>query len=360
LFVASSSAAAASETEVLEKANAAFVAAAKRVLPGVVSITTKKKPIADPNTEDLSLENLIDPVEGESAEAVLEALRQARQAVGARGSEQSSGFLVSATGLIVTASHVVEDVDEILVRLHDGQEWEAKLLGADPMSQVAVLKIDGENLPVLKLGDSSKLEVGQWVMTAGHPFGLRTTIGFGILGAVGVRGLGTAAFEDYIQTDAAMQPGCSGGPLLNVRGEVIGMNVAVAGRNGPLPGVGFAVPINMIKAVKDQLAASGQMVYSYLGVAIQDLDREMADSLGLDKPRGVRVGSVMAGTPAAEAGLAEGDVVLEMDGKVVADTAWLIKSVAFTTPGTRVTLTILREGEKKDVNAKLVPRPGGD
>jgi len=348
------------ETEDLEKASAAFVATAKRVLPGVVAITTTKKPGAGGEIEGFSLEDLSKSADEESAKAALEFLRRAKRSPHARGAAQSSGFLVSAAGLIVTANYVVEDADKIMVRLHNGKELEAKLVGADAMSQVAVLKIEGENFPVLTLGDSSEVEVGQWVMSAGHPFGLRTTISFGIVGAVGVHGFGTVAFEDYIQTDAAMQRGCSGGPLVNVRGEVVGMNVAIASRSGSFEGVGFAVPVNTVKAVKDQIAASGKMVYSYLGVAIEDLDRKLADSLGLDESRGVRVTGVGAGTPAQEAGLADGDVILEMDGKAVANVMSLRKMVAFTPPGTQVTLTILREGKRKKVDVKLETRPTGD
>lgn len=350
----------ASETEVLEKANAAFVVAAKRVLPGVVAITTKKKPRVGGGTDGLSLENLHDSADEESVRAALEFLQRAQRSPNARGTEQSSGFLVSAAGLIVTADYAVKDADEIIVRLHGGKEFIAKLVGTDAMSQVAVLKIEGENFPVLKLGDSSKVEVGQWVMSAGHPFGLNTTISFGIVGAVGVHDLGAATLEDYIQTDAAMQRGCSGGPLVNVRGEVVGMNVAIASRSGSFEGVGFAVPVNMVKAVKDQIAASGKMTYSYLGVSIKELDPELTDSLGLDELKGVRVARVGEGTPAQEAGLAEDDVILELDGKAVANVASLMKMVAFTPPGTNVTLTILREGKRKKIEVKPGIRPTRD
>ena len=166
--------------------------------------------------------------------------------------------------------------------------------------------------------------------------------------------------EDYIQTDAAMQRGCSGGPLVNVRGEVIGMNTAIASRTGSFEGVGFAVPVNMVKAVKDQIAASGKMVYSYLGVAINELDRELADSLGLDEPSGVLVTGVGEGTPAQEAGLAQNDVILEMDGKAVVNVASLMKMVAFTPPEAKVTLTILREGKRKRIDVKPGIRPTRD
>jgi len=288
------------------------------------------------------------------------SLRQPGRSPHALGAAQSSGFLVSAAGLIVTANFVVEDADKIMVRLHNGKELEAKLVGADSMSQVAVLKIEGKNFPVLRLGDSSKVEVGQWVMSAGHPFGLNTTISFGIVGAVGVYGVGTAAFEDYIQTDAATQPGCSGGPLVNVRGEVIGMIVAIVSRSGSFEGVGFAMPVNTVKAVKNQIAASGKMVYSYLGVAIEELDWEFVDSLGLDVSSGVRVTGVGAGTPAQEAGLVDGDVILELDGKAVANSMSLMKMVAFKPPGTQVTLTIFRKGERKKIDVKLGTRPTRD
>jgi serine protease Do len=357
---ASPCAAAAPETDVLEKASAAFVATAKRVLPGIVVITTTKKPSVGEEIEAFSLKDLSKSTDEESVKAALKFLRRSRPLPQTRSAERSSGFLVSAAGLIVTASYVVEGADKIMVGLHNGKELEAKLVGADPKSQVAVLRIEGENFPVLRLGDSSEVEVGQWVMSAGYPFGLRSTVGFGIIGAVGVHGLGTAALEDYILTNAATQRGCSGGPLVNIRGDVIGMNVAIASRNGSFEGVSFAVPANTVKVVKDQIAASGKMVYSYLGIAIREVEWELAESLGLDEPSGVHVTSVLRGTPAQEAGLAKGDIILEMDGKAVAGAYSLTKIVAFTPPNTQVTLTIVREGERKRVDVKLRTRPESD
>ncbi len=339
--------------KILERASAAFVASAKEVLPGVVLIRTSKKRDAETGRRGVSPEDLSRLLEDESAQAFLEALRESRRSAGT-----GSGFLVSREGHVVTASYVVDDADEINVRLHDGREMEARLLGADPMSQVAVLKIEGEDLPVLNLGDSSKVEVGQWVMSAGHPHGLRAAVSFGIVGATGVSGVGTGAFEDYIQTDAAMHPGCSGGPLVNVRGQVVGMNAAVISRRGGFAGVGLAVPVNMVKAVKDQIIASGRVAYSYLGVMIHEVDRRAAESLGLDEPRGVLVAGVAEGSPAEKAGLAKRDVVLEMDGKPVEGTASLRKTVALTPPGTRVTLAILREGKRQEVEATLGAHPG--
>lgn len=354
LFSAAASpyAAEAPDSEVLEKASAAFAATAERVLPGVVAITasTKPSPVGEMGGSLPAAPSTT--VDQEQARAAIESLQNStpRESLG-------SGFLVSAAGLIVTANFVVEKADKIMVRLHDGKELEAKLVGADRLSQVAVLKVEGKDLPILRLGDSTEVEVGHWVMSAGHPFGLRTSLSSGIVGAVGVHGLGNAAFEDYIQTDAAMQRGCSGGPLLNVRGEVVGMNVAIASQSGSFEGAGFAVPVNMVKTVKDQIAASGKMVYSYLGVAIQDLNRKLADSAGLDDTRGVRVGRINPASPAEKAGLAYGDVILEMDGKIVTNMTSFRKMVAFTPPGTQVTLTILRDGERKKIDVVLDARP---
>jgi serine protease Do len=326
--------------EVLEGSKALILrAVAKQAGRGVVMITTTK------------------PTAGGE---VAETPRQPRRPFRMRGAEPSSGFLVSPTGLIVTASYVVKDADKIMVQLNDGKEFEAKPLGADPISQVAVLKIEGENFPFLRLGDSSEAKVGQLVICVGCPFGLGWSVTHGIVMAVGVHPSRTAAFCDYIHHDAAVNPGNEGGPLVNMRGEVIGVNLGIVARPAGNEHVAIAVPVNVVKVVKDQIATSGKTVYSYLGVATQELDRELADSLGLGDSRGVLVDRVIAGTPADEAGLAKGDIILEMDGKPVADTVSLGRKVAFTPPGTQVTLTILRKGQRKKADVKLRARPTGD
>jgi serine protease Do len=357
-----SQAAADSEAELIEKASAAFVATAQQVLPGVVTVTARSKPDAGGKTGASPSEDRPVPPDKQSAREIAGTLGLTRQPPRTRRVppvHQGSGFLVSAAGLIVTASHGVEQADEIVVRLHNGKEYDAKLVGADRMSRVAVLRIAGENFPVLRLGDSSKVEVGQWVMTAGHPFGLGTTVSFGIVGAVGVD-TGEATFGGYIQTDAMTQPGYVGGPLVNLRGEVIGMNMMIISRSGAFEGVSLAMPINMVKTVKDQISATGKMVYSYLGISLQEVDQELADALGLSEALGVRVSSVLDGSPAHESRLTEGDVILEVDGNAIETDTAFKRTLAFKPPGTRVTLTILRDGERKSVDVELGTLPTRD
>jgi serine protease Do len=273
-----------------------------------------------------------------------------------RGS--GSGFIISEDGYIITNNHVVGEADAVSVTLDDGRELEAKVIGADPDSDVALIKVDAKNLPYLEFADSSEVEVGQWVLAFGSPFGLSRTVTAGIVSATGRKNVGMLGFEDFIQTDAAINPGNSGGPLVDLYGRVVGVNTLIYSRSGGYMGIGFAIPVNMAKWVKDQLLAEGDVTRGYLGVWIQDLDNDIAQSFGLDRDRrGALIGEVGEDSPAADAGLKHGDVVVEMDGTPVRDSASLRNRVAMIAPGNNVDLTVLRGDDKANVTVTIGERP---
>ncbi len=271
---------------------------------------------------------------------------------------QGSGFIISKDGYILTNNHVVGDADEISVKLADGRKFKAKVVGKDPQSDVAVIKIDARNLPVLPLGNSDDLEVGEWVIAIGNPFGLTQTVTVGVVSAKGRSRLGINDYEDFIQTDAAINPGNSGGPLLNIHGEVVGMNTAIFSRSGGYMGIGFAIPINMARAVKDQLLKHGKVIRGWLGVVIQEIDEDLAKSFGLPKAEGVLVAEVADNSPAAKGGMKAGDVILKLNGQKVNDVGELRNKIALTPPGTKVTFEILRDGKRKKLSIVIEEKPG--
>jgi serine protease Do len=268
-----------------------------------------------------------------------------------------SGFIISQDGLILTNHHVVGDADRVTVKLTDGREFTAKTIGTDPPSDVAVIKIEAKGLPVLPLGDSDAMEVGDWVIAAGSPFGLTQTITVGVISAKGRSQLGLADFEDFMQTDAAINPGNSGGPLLNLQGEAIGVNTAIASQSGGFIGIGFAIPSNMVKAIQQQLVTRGKVVRGYMGVSIQPLTSALAQSLRINTTEGVLVADVAPGSPAAKAGLKRGDVIVSFNGQAVHDPGHLRNLVAMSAPGTKATLQILRENQKREVSVELAELP---
>jgi serine protease Do len=268
-----------------------------------------------------------------------------------------SGFIISQDGLILTNHHVVGDADRVMVKLSDGREYTAKTIGTDPPSDVAVIKIEAQGLPVLALGDSDAMEVGDWAIAAGSPLGLTQTITVGVISAKGRSHLGITDFEDFMQTDAAINPGNSGGPLLNLQGEAIGVNTAIASRSGGSMGIGFAIPSNMAKALEQQLVTRGKVVRGYLGVGIQQLTSALAQSLRLNTTEGVLVSDVAPGSPAAKAGLKRGDVIVAFNDQPVHDPGQLRNLVAMTPPGTKATLQVLRENQKRTVSVELGELP---
>lgn len=262
-----------------------------------------------------------------------------------------SGFIVSKDGYILTNSHVVGDANRIIVKLHDGREFEAKKIGSDEKSEVAIIKIEADDLPTVTLGDSGNLEVGEWVIAVGNPFGLTETVTAGIVSALGRNNIGIADYENFIQTDAAINPGNSGGPLLNIKGEVIGINTAIYSQSGGYMGVGFAIPINMATAIKDQLIKSGKVTRGYLGVYLQELTKDLAESLGLKNTQGIIVSDVVEDSAAAEAGIKQDDVILKLDEKEVHDANAFRNTVSSYPPGTKIELTILRKGKELKIQA---------
>jgi len=268
-----------------------------------------------------------------------------------------SGFIIASDGYILTNNHVVEDADKITVRLPDEREFEAKVIGTDPQSDVALIKIEATDLPVLPLGDSDRLEVGEWVIAIGSPFELSQTVTVGVVSAKGRNRMGINDYENFIQTDAAINPGNSGGPLLNIHGEAIGINTAIFSRSGGYMGIGFAIPINMAKSIEQQLRDKGKVTRGWLGVMIQDVDKDLAASFNLDSTKGVLISGVSEDSPAAKAGIRQGDVIVAMAGKAVDDTADLRNRVAMTPPGRTVPFEIIRDGKKKTLSVTIGEQP---
>ncbi|MGB9712860.1 MAG: DegQ family serine endoprotease [Dissulfurimicrobium sp.] len=270
-----------------------------------------------------------------------------------------SGFIISQDGYILTNNHVVSGADVIKVKLYDGREFKAKVIGTDPQSDIAVIKIPATNLPVLKLGDSDKIEVGEWAIAIGNPFGLKETVTVGVISAKGRDRVGISDYEDFIQTDAAINPGNSGGPLLNIYGEVIGINTAIFSKSGGYMGIGFAIPINMAKVIKDQLIAKGKITRGWLGVVIQDVTEDLAKSFGLKKKEGVLVADVTNGSPAEKAGIKREDVIIELNGVKINDSGELRNKIALTAPGTVVKLEIERNGKRLSIPVTIAEQPQG-
>ncbi|MDF7823841.1 DegQ family serine endoprotease [Pontiellaceae bacterium B12227] len=265
---------------------------------------------------------------------------------------QGTGFIISKDGYILTNNHVVNDADRITVILADERRFSAKVIGSDPKTEVALIKIeDPQGLPFLELGDSDALEVGEWVLAAGNPFGLSQTVTAGIVSAKGRSEVGIAEYGNFIQTDAAINPGNSGGPLLDIDGKVVGINTAIYTRSGGYMGIGFAIPINQAIQIKDQLIQHGKISRSVLGVYIQDVDEELARSFGLDEKAGILISQIVEDSAAEEAGLKEGDIIVEMDGKKVGKVGAFRSRVASTLPNTKVKLKIFRNGKYKNVSA---------
>lgn len=256
-----------------------------------------------------------------------------------------SGFIVSQDGFIMTNAHVVEGADDVIVTLTDKREFKARLVGADKRSDVAVVKIEASGLPFVKLGEVSRLKVGEWVMAIGSPFGLDSTVTAGIVSA---KQRDTGDYLPFIQTDVAINPGNSGGPLINMRGEVVGINSQIYSRSGGSMGISFAIPIDEATRVSDQLRATGRVSRGRLGVQIDQVTKEVAESIGLGKPYGALVRGVESGSPAEKAGVEAGDIITKFDGKTIEKSSDLPRMVGATKPGTKSSLTVFRRGTTRD------------
>ncbi len=268
-----------------------------------------------------------------------------------------SGFVISADGYILTNAHVVDGADEINVRLIDKREYKAKVIGADKRTDVALIKIEAAGLPVVKMGDPNKLKVGEWVLAIGSPFGFDNTVTAGIVSGKG-RSLPQENFVPFIQTDAAVNPGNSGGPLFNLRGEVVGINSQIYSRTGGFMGISFAIPIDLALDVQNQLRTTGRVSRGRIGVVIQEVTKELADSFGLAKPHGALVNAVEKGGPADKAGVEVSDIILKFDGKNVNSSSDLPRIVGGTKPGSKASLQVWRKGSTKDLTVTVAEIPG--
>jgi serine protease Do len=265
-----------------------------------------------------------------------------------------SGFIIDANGLILTNNHVIENANKITVRLSDRKEYDAEVVGRDPRTDIAVIRItqEGVNLPTAPLGDSNQLQVGEWVIAMGSPFGLDNSVTAGIVSAKG-RWIGAGAYDNFIQTDASINPGNSGGPLINMSGEIVGINTAIFSRTGGNLGIGFAIPINLAKEVVPQLVKKGKVTRGWLGVSIQRITPELAESLGLKERHGALVAGVEPGSPADQAGIKTGDVIVEYGGEKVTDSTQLPIMVARTEVGTNVKIRVLRDKRNVPLNVTI-------
>jgi Do/DeqQ family serine protease len=265
-----------------------------------------------------------------------------------------SGVIVDKEGYILTNNHVVEGADKVKVRLNDGREFTATVKGQDPRTDLSVLHIKAKDLPVAILGDSDKLEVGEWAIAIGSPFGLEHTVTVGVISAKGRSGLGTGTYEDFIQTDASINPGNSGGPLINIDGEVVGINAMII---QPGTGIGFAIPINMAKQILNDLIKQGKVVRPWLGISVQDLTPEMMEYFKVKEKEGVLVGQVYPGTGAEKAGLASGDIIKSVDDKAIKNVNELVKEIQKKKVGQKVKLNIIRDGKGMTIEVTTTSMP---
>ena len=265
---------------------------------------------------------------------------------------QGSGFIIDSDGYILTNAHVVEGAEKVRVQLNNNKEYNADVIGLDKRTDVALVKIQGDHLPVAKIGDSDQVQVGDWVLAIGSPFGFSHTATQGIVSAV-ARNLPSGDYVPFIQTDAAINPGNSGGPLFNSKGEVIAINSQIYSRSGAFNGLAFSIPINMAKNIADQLKDKGEVVRGWLGVRLQGLDQNLAESFGMEKPQGALVAQVEENSPAAKAGIESGDVILQYNGKAVNKTADLPALVASTPIGDKIEIKLLRDGKEQTVTAEI-------
>ena len=332
-----------------------FIEAAKRAQPGVVSVKSRIKKSAarwqsEEESEQFGPEEFWERFFGMPMPDQRPHQQRPRFAYG-------SGFIVSADGYILTNNHVVEKSDAVTITMADGKEYTAKVIGTDPSTDIAVVRIDATDLPALTLADSSTVEVGEWVLAVGNPFGLQESVTAGIISAKGRSDLDIVRVEQFFQTDAAINMGNSGGPLVNLRGDVIGMNTAIASNNGGHMGIGFAIPSNLLSEVMQALITNGKVTRGYLGVGLQRVDADIAAAVGLEKPQGALVAEVLPGSPAEKAGLQSGDVILELNGKALDGLGALRSAVMLMKPGDEAVLAVHRNGQDMTITATIAENP---
>lgn len=330
--------------DILTKTGEAMASVVEAVKPAVVNISTVKTVrLRDPFFDDPFFRRFFGEPFG--------IPRERRQ------TGLGSGVIVDPSGYILTNNHVIRGADEIKVTLFDKREFKGKVIGTDPKTDLAVVKIDAKDLPYIELGDSDKLKVGELVIAIGNPYGLNQTVTMGIVSATGRANVGIADYEDFIQTDAAINPGNSGGALVNAKGELVGINTAIFSTTGGYQGIGFAIPSNMAKAVMEQLIKNKKVIRGWLGVSIQALTPDMKKHFGLKEDRGVVINQIFENSPAEKAGLKEEDIILQYNGKDITDPTQLRNLVANTPPGKEVELKVFRDGKVFSVKVTIEELP---
>jgi serine protease Do len=329
-----------------------FAPVVKKVLPAVVNISSSKVVKTPAMSGQMPNDPFFRQFFGEDFGGRFNVPKERR--------EQSlgSGVIVSPEGYILTNNHVVDGATDVRVTLSDRREFKARVIGTDPRTDIAVLKIDGSGFPCVTIGDSSKVQVGDFALAIGDPFGVGETVTMGIVSATQRGNLGIEEYEDFIQTDAPINPGNSGGALVNDRGELVGINTAIiAHGSGGSQGVGFAVPVNLARNVMDQILKTGHVTRAYLGIYIQDVTPSIAKAFGDNEPRGALVGDVSAGSPAEKGGIKKGDIILQVNGKQIDDSNELRNMISMMTPDSTANLKVLRNGSTHDMSVKLTELP---
>jgi serine protease Do len=343
-------------TNFLEQTSKAFTHIAKKATPATVFIK------AQVQSSDLAEGNPFNPFQDDLFQRFFGGLggqfqfQQPPQIETHTG----SGFIVRADGYVVTNFHVVKDASQISVLLNDGREFQATVKGVDHRTDLAVLKIDEKTLPYLSFGDSDELQVGEWVVAIGNPFGLEASLTVGVVSAKGRQDLGIASFEDFIQTDAAINPGNSGGALFNLQGEVVGVNTAIMSRSGGNIGIGLSIPSKMARNVIDQIIDGGIVKRGYLGILLQPVDKDLADALSLTKQEGILISEVVPGSPAQKAGLQQGDIIVGYNGKSIKNVATFRNEIALMNPSSSVQLKLLRDNQPITLSVVLGTQGDGE
>lgn len=347
------------DTETANQPHFDFTGVAKKAIPGVVAIKVKMSvregsalnSWGNDSFNDFFNDDFLKKFFGiPRGKSDQDEGREERQTIG-----QASGFIVSHDGVIITNSHVVKDAGEIEVTLNDGREFTAKLIGQDPNTDIAVIKIDAQDLPYLTFMNSDELRVGEWAIAIGNPWGLQATLTVGVISATGRNNLNLTQLEDFIQTDAAINQGNSGGPLLNFSGLVAGMNTAIVTNmsNGGNMGIGFAIPSNLISHIMNEIMATGKVTRGFLGVMLQQMDANLAKAFNLDRSEGALIAEITKDSPAEKAGLKQGDIVLKYNNQPVTNIASLRNAIALMKPGSKISLTLLREGKPLEISVTI-------
>ena len=323
---------------------ASYATAVDKAAPAVVNIYSSR--MVDPSEPPLMSDPFFEQFFGKD-------MPQRQRMLSSLG----SGVIVSPEGYVLTNNHVIRNADQIQVALRDGRETLAEVVGTDPESDLAVLKIPVDNLPVIELSDSEQVAVGDVSLAIGNPFGVGQTVTMGIISATGRNHLGLNAYEDFIQTDAAINPGNSGGALVNAEGALVGINTAIFSRSGGSQGIGFAIPANLAHQVLDQIVAHGRVIRGWLGIDVQAMTPDLATSFGLKTLKGVVIANVVPGGPGEKAGLQPGDVLMSVNGKIIVDAREAMADIAEISPGTSLPVTIVRDGEKREVTLTVGERP---